>query len=168
MDPEKVSIEAMLHAHWKDVAAIYQEGMDTGYATFEKIVPPWEAFDASHLKIGRAVAMLNRKVVGWAALSPVSSRCVYGGVAEVSIYVTRSKRGIGIGRQLMQHLIDESERHGYWTLQSGIFPENRASIALHEKMGFRVLGFRERIGKRDGVWKDNVQLERRSKIVGTN
>ena len=112
------------------------------------------------------MAKVGDKVLGWAALSPVSSRCVYGGVAEVSVYVSKNSRGLGIGERLMSELIKASEMEGYWTLQSGIFPENLSSIRLHEKAGFRRIGYRERIGKRDGVWKDNVLMERRSKIIG--
>ena len=148
------------------LARIYQEGMDTGKATFEKKVPSWDSWNEAHLTTGRVVALLQGKVVGWAALSPVSSRCVYGGVAEVSVYVSLRHQGMGIGRTLMNHLIEESEKQGYWTLQSGIFPENKESIALHAKMGFREIGYREWIGKRDGVWKDNVLMERRSNKVG--
>lgn len=166
MSIENITLTAMKEAHWKEVSRIYQEGMDTGLATFETKVPTWEAWDRAHLEIARVVAVLDGKVVGWAALSPVSSRCVYGGVAEVSVYICPEHQRLGIGMKLMQFLIDESEKNGYWTLQSGIFPENLPSIELHRKMGFRVLGFRERIGKRDGVWKDNVQMERRSKIIG--
>ena len=168
MNRAKISLVALQEVHWKEVSRIYQAGMDTGQATFETAVPSWEAWDRAHLHMGRVVAVLDGRVVGWAALSPVSSRCVYGGVAEVSVYICPDHQRHGIGKQLMQFLIDESEKHGYWTLQSGIFPENLPSIELHKKMGFRILGYRERIGKRDGVWKDNVQMERRSKIVGIN
>ncbi len=112
--------------------------------------------------------MNEGEVLGWAALSKVSSRCVYGGVAEVSLYVGSRFRGQGVGRALLERLIVESENEGYWTLQSGIFPENQASIALHEKAGFRKIGIRERIGRRDGEWKDNLLMERRSKRVGTD
>jgi phosphinothricin acetyltransferase len=112
------------------------------------------------------VARINGKVSGWAGLSPVSSRCVYGGVAEVSVYVETGSRRSGLGEQLLRKLISESEKNGYWTLQSGIFPENKASLRLHEKVGFRVIGYRERIGQLDGIWKDNILLERRSKKVG--
>ncbi len=166
MSSKRITLAALKKEHWNEVSRIYQEGMDTGQATFETQVPSWEAWDQAHLEIGRVVAVLDGRIVGWAALSPVSSRCVYGGVAEVSVYVNGGHQRLGIGRKLMQFLIDESEKNGYWTLQSGIFPENLPSIELHRKMGFRVLGYRERIGKRDGVWKDNVQMERRSKIVG--
>ena len=133
---------------WPEVARIYEEGIATGIATFETQVPTYADWDQAHLKICRLVFSRDDRLAGWAALSPVSGRCVYGGVAEVS------------------RLIPESEANGIWTLQSGIFPENLASIRLHEKVGFRKLGVRERIGKRDGQWKDNVLFERRSRVVG--
>lgn len=162
-----VHIKAMKPTDWTAVAKIYAEGIATGFATFESKVPDYRAWSAAHIKTCRLVAKFNKSVIGWAALSPVSGRCVYGGVAEVSIYVGKDARGLGVGRLLMERLIMESEKAGYWTLQSGIFPENKASIILHEKTGFRFLGKRERIGKTiDGVWKDNLLFERRSKIVG--
>ena len=153
-------------AHWKEVADIYEQGITTHMATFEKKVPSWEAWNENHLQACRVVAQSGDEVVGWAALSAVSSRCVYGGVAEVSVYVSKGHRGRGIGEMLLRELIDQSERSGYWTLQSGIFPENKESIHLHQKVGFRIIGFREKIGQLDGVWKDNVLMERRSKKVG--
>lgn len=167
MKEYNVQIRAMKPTDWVMVAQIYGEGIATGFATFESIVPDYETWSAAHTKECRLVAEHNGSVVGWAALSPVSGRCVYGGVAEVSVYVGKNTRGLGVGRLLMEKLIEESENAGYWTLQSGIFPENRASIKLHEKMGFRFLGKRERIGKTThGVWKDNLLFERRSKTVG--
>ena len=156
----------MTNSDWPRVAQIYREGMDTGFATFEKEVPAFQVWDAAHLKIGRLVAANAETILGWAALSPVSSRCVYGGVAEVSIYIAQESRGQGVGKLLMQQLIVESEKAGFWTLQSGIFPENKGSVELHLKMGFRYIGKRERIGKRDNVWKDNLLFERRSALVG--
>ncbi len=161
-------IRSMLKEDWQMVANIYKEGIDTQLATFETNVPSYTDWDISHLKIGRFVAVTNEKILGWAALSPVSGRCVYGGVAEISIYVGKESRGLGVGKLLMQNLILESEKQGLWTIQSGVFPENKASIALHKKMGFRCIGTRERIGKLHGVWKDNVLFERRSKLVGQN
>ncbi|MEO1012416.1 MAG: N-acetyltransferase family protein [Bacteroidota bacterium] len=157
----------MTKADWPTVSKIYHEGIATGIATFETLVPAYKDWHKAHLEDCRLVALFNSAVVGWAALSPVSGRCVYGGVAEVSIYVGKDSRGLGVATILMKTLIEESERKGLWTLQSGIFPENTASIKLHEKMGFRFLGQRERIGKTvDGVWKDNLIFERRSKVVG--
>ncbi len=161
-----IQIEPMIPAHWPAVATIYKEGIETGMATFEKEVPSWEKWDNNHIKNCRLVAIIHTSVVGWASLSSVSSRCVYGGVAEVSVYVASSVRGKGIGEQLLNRLITESESNAYWTLQSGIFPDNKASIKLHKKNGFRSIGFRERIGKLDGVWKDNIVMERRSKKAG--
>ena len=161
-----IRVEAMNYLDWPEVSRIYEEGIATGIATFEKEIPSWEAWDANHLKSCRIIARNNEEVLGWAALSPVSSRCVYGGVAEVSVYVAANARGKGIGKILMNRLITESESEGFWTLQAGIFPENKHSIRLHEKSGFRIIGFRERIGQLDGVWKDNVLLERRSSKIG--
>ncbi|MBT8385636.1 MAG: GNAT family N-acetyltransferase, partial [Bacteroidia bacterium] len=148
---------------WDKVSRIYQIGIDTGIATFEKEIPTWNTWDTAHIKSCRLIAENDHKIVGWAALSPVSGRCVYGGVAEVSVYVDTSYNNKGIGTRLLQELIKKSEKNGIWTLQSGIFPENKASIQLHKKLGFREIGFREKIGKKDGVWYDNVILEKRSK-----
>ncbi|UCD60326.1 MAG: N-acetyltransferase [Flavobacteriaceae bacterium] len=156
----------MSEAHWPAVAQIYKQGVNTGFATFEKEIPTYEQWNKNHITNCRLVAIGNDKILGWAALSPVSGRCVYGGVAEVSIYIAETARGLGIGYLLMEELITSSEKEGFWTLQSGIFPENKASIKLHEKAGFRFLGRRERVGQLDGVWKDNVLFERRSKVVG--
>ena len=161
-----MEIREMRNKDWPLVAQIYQEGMDTGYATFEKEVPLFPVWDTAHLKIGRLVAANGDNILGWAALSPVSSRCVYGGVAEVSVYIAQDNRGQGVGKLLMQQLIFESEKAGFWTLQSGIFPENKGSVELHLKMGFRFIGKRERIGKCENVWKDNLLFERRSTVVG--
>lgn len=151
---------------WEAVSKIYTQGIATGFATFETNTPSFEAWDAAHMTSCRIVATENEKVLGWAALSPVSSRCVYGGVAEVSVYVGSDSRGKGVGKLLMNNLIKESEAAGLWTIQSGIFPENTGSIALHKKAGFRYIGKRERVGKLDGVWKDNLLFERRSDAVG--
>lgn len=158
----------MTPGDWPEVARIYEEGIATGLATFETSVPDWTAWDQAHLKNGRLVAPEATALAGWAALSPVSSRCVYGGVAEVSIYISKESRGKGLGLVLLTALIRESEKAGIWTLQSGIFPENMASIKLHEKGGFRRIGYRERIGCLHGAWKDNVLFERRSRSVGSN
>lgn len=161
-----MQIRQMKPQDWPVVAQIYAEGIATGMATFETQVPDWPAWDNAHLKIGRLVAIQGDQLFGWAALSPVSSRCVYGGVGEVSIYIGEESRGNGLGLLLLQALIRESEAHGIWTLQSGIFPENSASIKLHEKGGFRRIGYRERIGCLQGIWRDNILFERRSKTVG--
>jgi L-amino acid N-acyltransferase YncA len=151
---------------WERVRQIFLEGIATGHATFETAAPSWEHWDAAHLGFARLVARRGDEIVGWAAISPVSQRCVYGGVAEVSVYVSGAHRGEGIGRRLLDSLIEESERQKIWTLQAGIFPENPTSIALHAACGFREVGRRERIGKLNGVWRDTVLLERRSKTVG--
>ena len=153
---------------WPAVRAIYLEGIATGNATFEQTAPEWEKWDADHLACARIVARSEAEtvVLGWAALSGVSGRCVYAGVAEVSIYVAEHARGRGVGRQLMARLIADSEAEGIWTLQAGIFPENVASIALHERAGFRLVGRRERLGQMNGRWRDVVLMERRSAIAG--
>jgi L-amino acid N-acyltransferase YncA len=148
------------------VCAIYREGIATGNATFEQTAPEWEHWDAGHLRAARIVARSDGEVLGWAALSPVSGRCVYAGVAEVSVYVAERARGRGIGRQLLSQLVCDSEAQGIWTLQAGIFPENRASIQLHERTGFRIVGTRERLGSMHGRWRDVVLMERRSAVAG--
>jgi len=162
----KVIIEEMKDESWDAVSRIYNAGIATKNATFQTEAPEWEAWDRSHRKDCRLIARIDNLVAGWAALSNVSNRCVYAGVAEVSIYIDSDFRGISVGDQLMKQLITESEKQGIWTLQAGIFPENKASIALHLKNGFRILGTREKIGKMDYVWRDTVMLERRSKVVG--
>jgi len=161
-----MQIREMSKTDWQAVAAIYADGIATGFATFETNVPTYNVWDEAHMKTCRLVCVVGEKVLGWAALSAVSSRCVYGGVAEVSVYISKNSRGSGAGKLLMDHLIEQSEAEGVWTLQSGIFPENEGSIQLHEKIGFRFIGKREHIGKLDGVWKDNLLFERRSKTVG--
>ncbi|MHC4973508.1 MAG: GNAT family N-acetyltransferase [Planctomycetota bacterium] len=152
-------------AHWEAVSAIFREGLATGDASFEEACPDWAEWDSSHLAICRFVALAHDEVVGWAALAPVSERCVYGGVAEVSVYVAAGARRIGVGSALLAALVAASERDGLWTLQAGVFPENEASIVLHKKHGFRVVGTRERLGQLHGVWRDVVLLERRSPHV---
>jgi len=161
-----LTLEKMKSADWNAVRAIYEEGIATGHATFETEVPEWREWDKSHLRDCRLVAKAKEQVVGWTALSPVSERCVYAGVAEVSIYITSSARGQGIGKTLLKALIDKSEKVGIWTLQAGVFPENTASIALHKACGFREIGYRSRIGQTGDVWRDVVLLERRSEICG--
>jgi L-amino acid N-acyltransferase YncA len=160
-----IEIRKLRPEDWPAAAAIYEEGIRSGDATFETEVPAWEAWEAAHFEDHRLVAYRDNRLVGWAALAPASARPVYAGVAEVSIYVAAAQRGQGIGRRLLEALIKSSERSGIWTLQAGVFPENEASIALHESCGFRVVGARERIGRRDGVWRDVVLLERRSSVV---
>jgi phosphinothricin acetyltransferase len=158
-------IQAMQPADWLSVRAIYQQGIDSGHATFETQTPSWEGWDQSHHPFGRLVARLNGDIVGWAALSPVSRRAVYAGVAEVSVYVAETQRARGVGRALLQALILESLEHGVWTLQASIFPENEASVTLHQRCGFRVVGRRERLAKQFGVWRDVLLLERRSQLT---
>ena len=148
------------------VAEIYKQGIETGIATFQNEIPDWNSWDKSHLPNCRVAVFEGNEMAGWAALTPVSSRCVYAGVAEVSVYVAAKFRGKKVGEFLLNHLIKESEKAGLWTLQSGIFPDNTGSIKLHEKCGFRQIGYREKIGKKDGIWKDNIIMERRSKVVG--
>ena len=161
-----ITIEKMQPFHWQEVKAIYEEGIKTGNATFETTAPEWETWDKTHLKECRLVAVENNKILGWSALVPVSSRCVYAGVAENSVYVSSSAQGRGIGKMLLGKLIEESEANNIWTIQTGIFPENTASIKIHEAVGFRIIGKRERIGKMNNVWRDTLFLERRSKKVG--
>jgi L-amino acid N-acyltransferase YncA len=157
----------MAEQDWPSVKAIYEAGIATGNATFETSAPRYAAWDASHLAEHRLVAVdMDGVVTGWAALSAVSDRCVYAGVAENSVYVHPDHRGSGIGQMLLAALIEGAEHAGIWTLQTGIFPENKASIALHERCGFRIVGRRERIGQLHGQWRDTLFLERRSEIVG--
>lgn len=162
----KLLIDKMLPIDWNQVREIYLEGIATGDATFQTEAPSWEEWDNGHLSECRLVARSKGKVLGWVALSPVSSRCVYAGVAEVSVYVRLDCKGKGIGSLLLKSLIELSEQKGFWTLQSGIFPENVSSLQLHYKFGFREVGRRERIGKMDGIWRDTILLERRSNVVG--
>ncbi|HKS08024.1 MAG TPA: GNAT family N-acetyltransferase [Pyrinomonadaceae bacterium] len=160
-------IDQMKPGDWEQVRAIYLEGIATGHTTFESSAPSWEKWDAGHLQIARLVARKEDKVLGWTALSAVSSRNAYRGVAELSVSVAEESRGRGIGRALLEALIEESERNGFWTLQASIFPENTASVKLHLRCGFREVGRRERIGKLNGEWRDTLLFERRSKTVGT-
>lgn len=167
-----IHIRPLLPNDYLAVAHIYNEGIATGNATFQNIAPDWTVWDKDHLPYGRLVAELTEgaetgKVVAWAALVPVSGRCVYAGVAELSVYVAETARGLGIGRLLMEKLISESEANGIWTLQAGLFPENIGSVKLHEKTGFRRIGFRERVGQMaDGRWRDTLLFERRSATIG--
>lgn len=159
-------IRNLLPSDWNNVKSIYEQGISSGNATFQTSAPSWDEWNNSHLNNCRIVAEEDRKVIGWAALTPVSSRCVYAGVAEVSVYVDPSFSGRGIGLTLLNELVGLSEVEGIWTLQAGIFPENFGSLRIHEKAGFRTLGIREKIGKQNGVWRDTVLLERRSRIIG--
>lgn len=162
----RVVIDAMRTEDWPQVAAIYRDGIATRNATFETVVPTWEEWDRRHLPFARLVARTDDGLPGWAALSPVSMRSAYGGVAEVSVYVAERAWGKGLGKMLLHALIEASEKNGIWTLQAGIFPENLSSIQLHKSCGFREVGRRERIGQLRGVWRDTVLLERRSRVTG--
>jgi phosphinothricin acetyltransferase len=159
-------IEPLTPEDWSQVRAIYEEGITTRQATFETELPSWEQWDSAHLESGRFVARDNDRVLGWGALSPVSRRRCYAGVAEVSVYVRESDRGRGVGRALLEQVIAASEAQGIWTLQGSTFPENAASLRLQERCGFRVVGRRERIAQMNGVWRDTVLTERRSAKIG--
>jgi phosphinothricin acetyltransferase len=160
-----VRIEPMTAAHADAVLVIYQEGLNTGDASFELTAPDWRGWDAAHLSQHRFVAVdEGGSVAGWVAVSAVSSRCVYAGVVEHSVYVAEQARGRGVGRALLSALIASTESAGIWTIESGVFPENVASLALHASLGFRIVGRRERIGCHRGVWRDTLLLERRAKI----
>lgn len=152
--------------HWTRVREIYQAGIAGGQATFETNAPEWEQWDTAHLKLARIVAVVGGEVKGWGALSRVSRRDAYAGVAEVSVYVAPESQGMGLGRLLLQALIHESEAAGVWTLQATIFPENKASTELHLSCGFRKVGYRERISRLSGVWRNTILVERRSTVVG--
>lgn len=159
-------INKMKREDWEQVSKIYGEGIKTGNATFEADVPSWESWVSKHLPCCNIVACRGNKILGWAAVSPTSSRNVYSGVTEVSIYVSEECKRTGVGLALLKELIELSENNSIWTLQAGIFPENKASISLHKKCGFKIVGIREKIGKMDGIWRDVVLMERRSKKVG--
>jgi len=156
----------MLPTDWEMVADIYKQGIETGNATFQQTVPSRDEWNAAHIINCRMVAEADKEIAGWAALSSVSSRAVYAGVAEVSIYVANKYRGNQIGTTLLESIITESERQGFWTLQSGIFPENKASIAIHKKSGFREIGYREKVAKLKNVWENTILFERRSTVTG--
>jgi L-amino acid N-acyltransferase YncA len=165
--PDGLRIDPLQAGDWPRVAAIYAEGIATGNATFETVPPTWDRWDQSHLPDHRLVARAgDGEVLAWAALAPVSDRCVYAGVAENSIYVAEAARGMGVGRRLLTALLEGSEQAGIWTVQTGIFPENTSSLALHRRCGFRVVGVRERIGQLHGRWRDVLLLERRSARAG--
>jgi L-amino acid N-acyltransferase YncA len=174
LQPSPTTVDTMTEDHWSDVRAIYQAGIDTGHATFATAPPAtWAAWQQDHLKDLSLVVVRGTAVVGWASLAGVSGRCVYAGVAEVSVYIAPDARGRGVGRQLLAALIERSEANHLWTLQAGIFPENQASVALHRAAGFEPVGLRRRLGKMEygplaGRWRDVLLLERRSNCVGTD
>lgn len=159
-------IDTLQKTDWVEVQQIFEAGLATGNATLETDIPSWVAWDEGHLPFGRFVARLGQ-VIGWAALTAVSHRCVYEGVAEVSVYVAKGYWGQGVGRTLLNELIRSSEQNGIWTLQAHILAENLASISLHHKCGFKTVGKREKLGQRHGVWRDVMLLERRSQTIGT-
>lgn len=165
---ELIQFRPLGAADWPAVARIYGDGIATGDATFEIEVPDWDTWDRGHLDTCRLIAEAGGTVLAFAALSPVSARWVYRGVAEPSIYVAADERGKGVGNSLMRRFVADTEEAGFWTLQTAIFPENLASVRLHERNGFRIVGTRERLGQRDGVWRDVLLMERRSHAVGTS
>ncbi len=162
---KRVRVRELVPSDWPAVSRIYAEGIATRNATFETGVPSWTEWDRGHLAEHRFVAVDNAAVVGWIALAPVSSRCCYAGVAEVSAYVAEAARGRGVGTALLERLVAGTEATGIWTLETGVFSENEASLALLKRSGFREVGVRERIGQLDGVWRDVVFLERRSEVI---
>jgi L-amino acid N-acyltransferase YncA len=166
--PAGLEIAEMAPADWEKVRAIYVQGIASGQTTFEVDAPTWDEWDAAHHPFARLVARLDDRIVGWAALSPVSRRTCYAGVAEVSVYVAADHRGQRIGRQLLLAAIAESEQRGIWTLQGATFAENDASLRLQRACGFREIGRRERIGQLHGIWRDTVLMERRSPVVGVD
>jgi phosphinothricin acetyltransferase len=161
-----IVFRSMKKDDWISVAEIYRQGIESGNATFQRDIPTWNEWNSGHINTCRIVASIENEIAGWAALTPVSGRCVYAGVAEVSVYVSNQFKGQKIGTRLLERLISESEKEGYWTLQASIFPENRASLKIHYNLGFRNVGFREKIGKMNDIWRDTILLERRSKKVG--
>jgi phosphinothricin acetyltransferase len=165
VDAAPITIADLRREHWPEVERIYADGIATGNATFETEVPSWERWDESHLAEHRFVALRDGQVVGWVAAAPVSDRCVYGGVVENSVYVAEDTRGRGVGKLLLEQLIASTEAAGVWTIQTGMFPENAASITLHERVGFEIVGRRKRLGKLHGIWRDVFLLERRSRVV---
>jgi L-amino acid N-acyltransferase YncA len=166
MEAQATNIRAMMPDDWPEVRRIYAEGIATGAATFDSTIPEWEEWSAKHLEAARLVAERGGRIVGWAALMPVSSRVCFKGVAEVSVYVGDGARGAGVGKALLSALIDRSEKAGIWTLFSSIQADNTVSVVLHERCGFRMIGRREKLAQRNGVWQDTFNMERRSRIVG--
>jgi L-amino acid N-acyltransferase YncA len=165
VETQPVTIDDLRQEHWSEVARIFADGIATGDATFETEVPSWEEWDRSHVPEHRFVALRDGAVVGWAAVSSVSDRCVYGGVVENSVYVDERARGQGVGRLLLERLVASTEAAGIWTIQTGIFPENHGSLAVHQRVGFEIVGRRKRLGKLHGTWRDVLLLERRSNLV---
>lgn len=161
-----MDIRELQAADYPAVEAIYLQGIETGDATFETRVKNWTSWDQNTAQAGRLVAIDDDKILGWACLSDVTSRCVYRGVAETSVYIDASARGRGLGLILLNALVEASEKAGYWTLQARIFPENVASVAIHLRAGFKPMGLHERLGKLNGIWRDVQLLERRSSMVG--
>jgi L-amino acid N-acyltransferase YncA len=161
-----MTIKNLEPKHWKAIKRIYQVGIATGNATFEKSVPEWDDWNNNHLSHSRLICEIDGEIAGWVALSSVSGRCAYQGVAEVSVYIDTIFQGMGVGFVLLEHLVSESEINGIWTLQSSIFENNKASIRLHEKSGFRKVGYRERISQLNEVWQNIVLFEKRSKRIG--
>jgi L-amino acid N-acyltransferase YncA len=159
-------LRPLLPDDWESVREIFLEGIASGHATFETEAPEWSKWNRAHVPTCRIVAEVNESIVGWAALSRVSARTVYRGVGEVSVYVAERARGMGVGEELLRKLIEESEYSEFWTLQASVFPENAASIAVHERCGFRIVGRRNRIGCLNGLWRDSLLLERRSSFIG--
>ena len=159
MNPAKVEIVPMTEAHWPQVEAIYKDGIHTGQATFESQTPSWKKWDANHHIFGRLVAVKGEIVLGWAALSPVSSRHVYRGIAEESIYIHPEAKKQGLGTQLMKALIQDAKANQIWTIHGVMFPENEATVRLHEKCGFRLVGRRKKIAQQKGIWRDTVMYE---------
>lgn len=164
---DTICIDEMEVDDWPQVRAVYLDGIATGQATFETAAPSWDDWDQSHLTFARLVAREGEDLIGWAALSPVSRRSAYAGVAEVSVYIASQYRNRGVGRRLLEALIGASEQQGIWTLQAGVFPENIATVALHKRCGFREVGRRERISKLNETWRDTLLLERRSTRIGS-
>ena len=158
-----ITIRPFVKSDFPSVKGIYQQGIDSGEATFQEQAKDYDVWNESLLRL---VAESNRQIIGWAALSSTSNRCVYSGIAEVSVYVSSNSQGLGVGNSLLKALIKASEEEGIWTLQAGIFPENKASIHIHSNNGFKVLGIREKLGQMNGIWRDIVFMERRSKVVG--
>lgn len=161
-----ITFRAMTATDWTSVAEIYKQGIETGNATFQQAIPAWEDWNNGHVSSCRIVVEVDNEVAGWAALSAVSSRPVYAGVAEVSVYVGSKYRGLQLGTKLLDKMITESESQGFWTLQAGIFPENKVSIAIHKKSGFREIGYREKVAKMNTIWRNTVLMERRSTVAG--
>lgn len=161
-----IVINNMVKEDWEQVRAIFIEGINTRNATFETEAPTWDEWDRNHISVCRLVVREGKKLIGWAALTPISKRAAHKGVAEVSIYLSSQSTGKGIGSRLLKELVDCSEKNGFWALQTSIFPENKTSISLHKRFGFVEVGVRERIGKLDGQWRDVVLMDRRSKFVG--